>query len=111
MFPTYLEVELPVNVGIGVEDHLPGFLLRQPLAEHVGVVGDEDLDVRLVVHVLESPFGYLVLHRRHLDLVPLLAREPLLHTDSMYHFIISRMSNGCVVLTKRCNEDSPITPS
>jgi hypothetical protein len=31
-------------------------------------------------------------------LSPLLAREEVLHTDIMYHFIISRMSNECIVL-------------
>jgi hypothetical protein len=67
--------------------------------------------VRLVVHVLESLHADLVLHSRRLDLVPQLTRVPLLHTDIMYHFIISRTSNKCVVLAKRCDEDSPRTPS
>jgi hypothetical protein len=43
--------------------------------------------------------------------VPQLARVPLLHTDIMYHFIISRTSNKCIVLAKQCDEDSPRTPS
>jgi hypothetical protein len=67
--------------------------------------------VRLIVYVLESLHADLVRHSRRLDLVPRLAHVPLLHTDIMYHFIISRTSNECVVLAKRCDEDSPRTPS
>jgi hypothetical protein len=32
-------------------------------------------------------------------LKPLVTREEDLHIDIMYHFIISRMTNECVVLT------------
>jgi hypothetical protein len=62
MFPTYPNVDLRGEVGFGPEDHRPGFRLRQRLAKHLGVVGDEDLEVRLVVHVLESLHADLVLH-------------------------------------------------
>jgi hypothetical protein len=64
------------------------------------VVVDEDLEVRLVVHVLQSLHADLVLHSRCLDLVPRLARVPLLHTDIMYHFIISTTSNKCIDINK-----------
>jgi hypothetical protein len=75
------------------------------------VVANEALDVRLVEHVLEPILADPVLYYSRLILVPWVAREILLHTDIIYQFIISRTSNECVVLAKRCDEDSPITPS
>ena len=99
MFPTYLEVLLPREVGLPLEHHLPGFPLPHHPAKHVGVVGDDALDTPLVVQVLESLSADLVLHSRRLGLFPILAHEVVLHTDIMYHFIISRTSNECVVLS------------
>ena len=62
MFPTYLEVDLPGEVSFGREDHRPGLRLRQRLAKHLDVVVDKDLEMRLVVHVLQSLHANLVLH-------------------------------------------------
>jgi hypothetical protein len=64
------------------------------------VVVDKDLEVRLIVHVLQSLHADLVLHSRRLDIVPRLARVPLLHRDIMYHFIISTTSNKCIDINK-----------
>jgi len=62
MFPTYLEVDLPGEVSFEREDQRPGLRLRQRLAKHLGVVVDKDLEVRLIVHVLQSLQADLVLH-------------------------------------------------
>jgi hypothetical protein len=52
-----------------------------------------------VVQVRESGPIDLVLHSLRLVLKPFVAPEEVLHTDIMYCFIISRMTNECVVLT------------
>ena len=84
MFATYLHVLLPGDVSVGQHDHLCGLFLRHLLAKHLMVVGDDALDVRLGVHVLQSLSADLVLDFRRLDLFPLLAHEPLLHTNIIY---------------------------
>jgi len=48
MFPTYLYVLLPGEVGVGLQDHLPGLALAHRPAKDVGVVGDDTLDARHV---------------------------------------------------------------
>jgi hypothetical protein len=40
----------------------------------------------------------VLLHYRRILLFPIRALEELLHADIMYHFIVSRTSNECVVL-------------
>jgi len=84
MFATYMHVLLPGDVSVGQHDHLPGLYLRRLLAKHLVVVGVDALDVRLGVHVLQPLFADLVLDFRRLGLFPLLAHEPLLHTNIIY---------------------------
>ena len=93
MFRTYREVMLlgeRPGLGIGLPHHL---------TKDVGVVVDDALEPRLVVQVRESGPTDLVLHSRRPVLKPFVAPEEVLHTDIMYHFIISRTTNECVVLT------------
>ena len=63
------------------------------------MVLDHDLDARLVVHVLDEFLGSFVSHSIHLGLVSLLASKEILHIDTMYPVIISRISNQCDVLS------------
>ena len=49
MFPTYLEVLLPGEVGLPLEHHLPGFPLPHHPTKHVGVVCYDALDTPLMV--------------------------------------------------------------
>ena len=93
MFCTYREVLL-----LG-ERPGPGISLPHHLTKDVGAVVDDALEPRLVVQVRESGPTDLVLHSRHPVLKPFIAPEEVLHTDIMYHFIISRTTNECVVLT------------
>jgi len=81
MFLNYLHVDVLGNVGLRVVEHLLGVRGWQPLKLHVSVVGDEDLDVRLVVHVLHPRHGGPVLHHRRPVLVPLVTCEPVLHVS------------------------------
>ena len=93
MFYTYREVllhgERP-GPGIGLPHHL---------TKDAGAIVDDALEPRLVVQVRESRPTDLVLHSRCPVLKPFVAPEEVLHTDIMYRFIISRMTNECVVLT------------
>ena len=84
MFSTYLHVLLPGDVSVGQHDHLPGLFLRHLLAKHLVVVGDDALDVRLEVHVLQPLFADLVLDFHRLDFFLLLTHEPLLNTNIIY---------------------------
>ena len=93
MFRTYREVLL-------LGEHLgPSIGLPHHLTKDVGTIVDDALEPRLVVQVRESGPTDLVLHSRRPVLKPFVAPEEVLHTDIMYHFIISRMTNECVVLT------------
>ena len=93
MFRTYREVLL-----LG-ERPSPGIDLPHHLTKDVGAVIDDALEPRLVVQVRESGPTDLVLHSHRPVLKPFVAPEEVLHTDIMYRFIISRMTNECVVLT------------
>jgi hypothetical protein len=93
MFRTYREVLLPG------ECHGPCIGLPHHLTKDVGIVVDDALEPRLVVQVRESGPTDLVLHSRCPFLKPFIAPKEVMHTYIMYHFIISRMTNECVVLT------------
>ena len=93
MFLTYQEVLL-----LG-ERPGPGIGLPHHLTKDVGAVVDDALEPHLVVEVRESGPTDLVLHSRRPVLKPFVAPKEVLHTDIMYHFIISRTTNECVVLT------------
>ena len=93
MFCTYREVLL-LGERLG-----PGIGLPHHLTKDVGAVVDDALEPRLVVQIRESGPTDLVLHSHRPVLKPFVAPEEVLHTDIMYHFIISKMTNECVVLT------------
>jgi hypothetical protein len=61
-------------------------------------VVDDALDARIVVHVSETCMSGVLQHDRRLRLFPIRALPVSLHAHIMYHFIISRTSNECVVL-------------
>jgi hypothetical protein len=93
MFRTYQEVLLPgkrPGPGIGLPHHL---------TKDIGAVVDDALKSCLVVQVRESGPTDLVLHSCRPVLKPFVAPEEVLHTDIMYHFIILRTTNECIVLT------------
>jgi hypothetical protein len=93
MFHTYREVLLPG------EHPGPGIGLPHHLTKDVGTIVDDALEPCLMVQVRESGPTDPVLHSRRPVLKLFVAPEEVLHTDIMYHFIISRMTNECVVLT------------
>ena len=71
------------------------------------VVSYNGLDVRLVMHVHDEFFVAFGSHRIRPGLMSVLASKEILHTNMMYPFIISRMSNECDVLS---NVASPTPP-
>jgi hypothetical protein len=58
----------------------------------------DGLDARLVVHVQDELFTARGSHHIRLGLVSSLTSEEILHTKTMYPYIISRMCNECDVL-------------
>ena len=74
---------------------------------------DHGLDARLVVQVLDEFLGGFVSHSIRLALISLLASKEILHIDTMYPVIISRMSNQCDVLSnvvrERLTQSSALT--
>jgi len=63
------------------------------------VVSYDGLDVRLVMHVYDEFFAAFGSHRIRPGLMSVLASKEILHTNTMYPFIISRISNECDVLS------------
>ena len=63
------------------------------------VVSYNGLDARLVMHVHDEFFAAFGSHRIRHGLMSVLASKKILHTNTMYPFIISRMSNECDVLS------------
>ena len=84
--------------------HGPCRPFRDPLSKNFRVVLDHGLDARLVVHVLDEFLGGFVSHSIRLALISLLASKEILHIDTMYPVIISRMSNQCDVLSNVVRE-------
>ena len=86
---------------------------REPHSKNFRVVLDHGLDARLVVHVLDEFLGGFVSHSIRLGLISLLASKEILHIDTMYPVIISRMSNQCDVLSnvvrERLTQSSALT--
>ena len=79
MFHTYLLV--PGEIGVGIQDHLPSLALAHRPAKDVGVVGDDTLDARLMVHVLDPVFAGLLLRIRNpVRGGAVFYHVPLLHT-------------------------------
>lgn len=63
------------------------------------VVSYDGLDARLVMHVHDEFFAAFGSHRIRPGLMSVLASKEILHTNTMYPFIISRMSNEYDVLS------------
>lgn len=63
------------------------------------VVSYDGLDARLVMHVPDEFFAAFGSHRIRPGLMSVLASKEILHTNTMYPFIISRMSNEYDVLS------------
>jgi hypothetical protein len=64
------------------------------------MVSDNGLDSRLIVHVHDELLTAHGSHHIRLGLISSLAYEEILHTKTMYPYIISRMCNECDVLNK-----------
>ena len=65
----------------------------------LSIVVDDGLDARLIVHVLHELLGSFFSDGGRLDLIPLLASIEVLHIDTIYTVITSRMSSECDVLS------------
>ena len=63
------------------------------------MVSYDGLDARLVMHVHDEFFAAFGSHRIRPGLMSVLASKEIMHTNTMYPFIISRMSNECDVLS------------
>ena len=63
------------------------------------MVSYDGLDARLVMHVHDQFFAAFGSHRIRPGLMSVLASKEILHTNTIYPFIISRMSNECNVLS------------
>jgi hypothetical protein len=85
----YLQVLVPVQL------HGSGLLLGHLLPKDGAVVADDGLDSCLVVHVHDKLLTARGGHHICPRLVSSLAYEEILHTKTMYPYIILRMCNVC----------------
>ena len=60
------------------------------------VVSYDGLDAHLVMHVHEEFFAAFGSHRIRPGLMSILASKEIMHTNMMYPFIISRISNDAM---------------
>ena len=63
------------------------------------MVSYDGLDARLIMHVHDEFFAAFGSHRIRPGLMFVLASKEILHINTIYPFIISRMSNECDVLS------------
>ena len=63
------------------------------------MVSYDGLDARLVMHVHDEFFAAFGSHRIRPGLMSVLASKEILHTNTIYPFIISKMFNECDVLS------------
>jgi hypothetical protein len=68
------------------------------VALYEAMVSDDGLDARLVVHVHDELLTARGSHHIRPGLVSSLASEEILHTKTMYPYIISRICNKCDLL-------------
>jgi hypothetical protein len=66
-----------------------------PLPKDGAVVGDDGLDSGLIVHVHDELLTARGGHHIRPSLVSSIASEEILHTKTMYPYIISRICNEC----------------
>jgi hypothetical protein len=75
--------------------HGSGLLLGHLLPKDGAVVADDGLDSGLIVHVHDELLTARGGHHIHPSLVSSLASKEILHTKTMYRYIISRICNEC----------------
>jgi hypothetical protein len=98
MFNTNIKV-LYLSASTGPESMTCSSIqLAHLLPKDIAVVSRNGLDVHLVVHVHDELFTACGKHHIRLGLVSSLAFEEILHTKTMYLYIISRMCNKCDIL-------------
>ena len=98
MFCIYLQVLVPG------QRHAPCVPFGDLRSKDGPVVSYDGLDARLVMHVHDEFFAAFGSHRICPGLMSVLASKEILHTNMMYPFIISRMSNECDVLSNVVRE-------
>jgi hypothetical protein len=72
-----------------------GLEFWSPLPKDGAVVGDDGLDSGLIVHVHDELLTARGGHHIRPSLVSSLASEEIMHTKTMYPYIISRICNEC----------------
>jgi hypothetical protein len=85
----YLQVLVPG------QRHGSGLLLGHLLSKDGAMVADDGLDSGLIVHVHDELLTARGGHHIRPSLVSSLASEEILHTKTMYPYIISRICNEC----------------
>jgi hypothetical protein len=84
-----------LQVLVAGQRHGSGLLLGHLLPTDGAVVADDGLDLCLVVHVHDELLTSRGGHHIFPSLVSSLTSEEILHTNTMYLYIISRMCNKC----------------
>jgi hypothetical protein len=87
-----------LQVLVWSQRHGPGVLLAHLLPKDGAIVSDDGLDARLAMHVHDDILTTRGSHHIHPSLVSSLAPKEILHTKTIYPYIISRMCNKCDVL-------------
>jgi hypothetical protein len=87
-----------LQVLVRSQRHGSGVLLVHLLPKDEAVVSDDGLDACLVVHVHDELLTARSRHHIRPGLVSSIASEEILHTKTMYPYIISRICNKCDLL-------------
>ena len=85
---------LPAGTAPG-QRHGSGLRFGHLLPKDGAVVGDDGLDAGLIVHVHDELLTARGGHHIRPSLVSSIASEEILHTKTMYPYIISRICNEC----------------
>jgi hypothetical protein len=102
-----------MQVLVPRQRHGSGLLLGHPLPKDGAVVGDDGLDLGLIVHVHDELLTAHGGHHIRPSLVFSLASEEIMHTKTMYPYIISRLCNECDIfyIILRLTHNSCLTHS
>jgi hypothetical protein len=84
-----------MQVLVPSQRHGSGVLFGHLLPKDGAVVADDDLDSCLIVYVHDELLTTCGGHHICPDLISNLVSEEILHTKTMYPYIISRMCNEC----------------
>jgi hypothetical protein len=87
-----------MQVPVSSERHGSSVLLAHLLPKDGAMVSDDGLDARLVGHVHDKLLTAHGSHHICHGLVSSLASDEILHTKTIYPYIILRMCNKCDVL-------------